>query len=469
MTTTNLPDQEGSPGGSTPPRGPDTDKYVIDDPKELVEGTSLWKDAWKRLRRNKAAMAGFWIVFAMSLAAIFYPQIVEYGTRFTHVEQHSYVMPKPPGSHTVPSEHYRLMDPDDLSFEEIDQAGDGQLDAADVYEAYRRWEFERLDRSDDGKLSWEEYSDAPFSMTADTVPDCDRWAEIRMSMAPIDDRSIFDCDADDEGYLHYDDAGLLIEIVNLGEASDIVDRLDEEGNGVIEPHEFAGLPRPERNWLGTDQLGRDLLTRLVYGGRISLAVGLLATLVAFFIGVTYGATAGFLGGKVDSIMMRIVDVFYGLPFIFLVILLMVVFGQNILLLFIALGAVRWLTMARIVRGQVISLKSKEFVEAAQTIGVSKAAIIFKHLIPNALGPIIVYATLTVPTVMLEEAFLSFLGLGVQAPQTSWGALASEGRQVMEMAPWMIIWPGLALAVTLLALNFLGDGLRDALDPQLKED
>ena len=148
---------------------------------------------------------------------------------------------------------------------------------------------------------------------------------------------------------------------------------------------------------------------------------------------------------------------------------MVVFGQNILLLFVALGAVQWLTMARIVRGQVISLKGQEFVEAAQTIGASKRAIIFRHLIPNALGPIIVYVTLTVPAVMLQEAFLSFLGLGVQAPQTSWGALASEGRQVMEMAPWMIVFPGLALAVTLLSLNFLGDGLRDALDPQLRKD
>ncbi|MFU8804117.1 MAG: ABC transporter permease, partial [Bradymonadaceae bacterium] len=183
----------------------------------------------------------------------------------------------------------------------------------------------------------------------------------------------------------------------------------------------------------------------------------------------WGATAGFVGGRLDNLMMRFVDVMYGLPFMFLVILLIAVFGQNIFLLFIALGAVQWLTMSRIVRGQVISLKNQEFVEAARTIGVSNRAIIFRHLIPNALGPIIVYATLTVPAVMLEEAFLSFLGLGVQAPQTSWGALASEGRQLMDTAPWLIVYPGLALAVTLLSLNFLGDGLRDALDPQLRKD
>ena len=468
--TSNLPfpggDKTGDSGGH---RAPDSGDFETKDVQELVEGTSLWQDAWKRLRRNRAAMAGFLVIVVMAMSAIFYEQIVEYGTRFHQDEQHPYVMPKPPGSYSVPSEHFRLIEPDELSFEEIDREETGELDAEDVYHAYRRWEFDRIDRSGDGKLDWDEYSRAPFSLPADTVPDCERWNEIRQSMAPIDAREIFECDAGDDGYLHYEDAGLLIEIVNLGEARDIVRHFDESGTGVVEPHEFHGLPRPERNWLGTDQLGRDLLTRLVFGGRISLAVGLAATLVAFLIGVTYGATSGFLGGKIDRLMMRFVDVLYGLPFIFLVILLVAVFGQNIILLFVALGAVQWLTMARIVRGQVISLKGQEFVDAARTIGVSKPAIIFRHLIPNALGPIIVYATLTVPAVILAEAFLSFLGLGVQAPHTSWGALASEGRQVMEMAPWMIIWPGLALAVTLLALNFLGDGLRDALDPQLRED
>lgn len=220
---------------------------------------------------------------------------------------------------------------------------------------------------------------------------------------------------------------------------------------------------------GTDANGRDLFIRVMLGGRVSLSIGLVATMVALLIGVLYGATAGFLGGRIDNIMMRFVDVMYALPFIFFVIILVVVFGRNFILMFVAIGAVEWLTMARIVRGQVLSLKQREFVEAARSIGVSHAGIIFRHLIPNALGPIIVYATLTVPAVMLQEAFLSFLGLGVQPPAASWGVLVNEGAAVMSFFPWLATFPGLALAMTLFGLNFLGDGLRDALDPHLRKD
>ncbi len=226
---------------------------------------------------------------------------------------------------------------------------------------------------------------------------------------------------------------------------------------------LGATPPSADHWLGTDRLGRDLFIRLLYGGRISLMVGLAATVVSLTIGVFYGAIAGFIGGNVDRVMMRIVDIMYALPFTIFVILLMVFFGRNIILLFIAIGAVEWLTMARIVRGQVMSLKQQEFVDAARILGVKKRNIILRHMIPNLLGPVIVYATLTIPGVMLLEAFLSFLGLGVQPPMSSWGVLIKEGAEVMEEYLWLLFFPAGALAITLFSLNFLGDGLRDALD------
>jgi oligopeptide transport system permease protein len=225
--------------------------------------------------------------------------------------------------------------------------------------------------------------------------------------------------------------------------------------------------------MGTDSAGRDMLARVLQGGRISLMVGIIATFVSLIIGITWGATAGYLGGKVDDVMMRIVDVLYAIPYMMIVIVLLAFFGgqsplHQIFLLFAAIGAVSWLTMARIVRGQVMSLKNQEYVLAARATGVSTRKIIFRHLVPNALGPVIVYATLTVPTVMLQEAFLSFLGLGVQAPYASWGSLASEGIQNIAVFPWQLIFPGVTMALTLFSLNFLGDGLRDALDPQMRK-
>ena len=226
--------------------------------------------------------------------------------------------------------------------------------------------------------------------------------------------------------------------------------------------------------MGTDIAGRDILARVLSGGQISLMVALIATLVSLVIGVSYGAIAGYAGGKIDDLMMRIVDVLYSLPYVIIVIVLLALLPAKtptaqLAQLFFALGAVSWLTMARIVRGQIISLKNQEFVLAARATGVSTPRIIFRHLVPNALGPVIVYATLTIPTVMLSEAFLSFLGLGVRPPRVSWGSLAAEGAQHLAVYPWLLIFPGITMALMLFCLNFVGDGLRDALDPQMRKD
>jgi oligopeptide transport system permease protein len=227
---------------------------------------------------------------------------------------------------------------------------------------------------------------------------------------------------------------------------------------------WAG-PLQAGHLLGADALGRDLLARLLMGLRVSLAVGVTATFVSLVIGVLWGAVAGYVGGRTDEAMMRIVDILYSLPFIFFVILLMVTFGRNFILMFVAIGAVEWLTMARIVRGQTLSLKQREFIEAARAAGLTQGAILLRHIVPNLLGPVVVYVTLTIPGVILAESFLSFLGLGVQEPMTSLGSLISHGAQDMELAPWLLVFPSIVMVATLMAFNFIGDGLRDAIDPK----
>jgi len=224
-------------------------------------------------------------------------------------------------------------------------------------------------------------------------------------------------------------------------------------------------PLQHGHLMGTDALGRDLLARLLIGLRVSLAIGFVATFVSLVIGVAWGSVAGFVGGRLDEAMMRFVDVLYSLPFIFFVILLMVTFGSNFILIFVAIGAVEWLTMSRIVRGQTLTLKHKEFVEAARAAGLDRGGIIARHIVPNLLGPVVVYVTLTIPAVILAESFLSFLGLGVQPPMASLGTLIANGASDMELAPWLLIFPSAVMVITLMSFNFIGDGLRDAIDPK----
>jgi oligopeptide transport system permease protein len=233
--------------------------------------------------------------------------------------------------------------------------------------------------------------------------------------------------------------------------------------------ELKATPPSAQHWFGTDALGRDLFARVLTGGQVSLQVAFVATTVAILIGVAYGATAGYLGGRIDATMMRFVDILYALPFMIFVILLMVMFGQKLILMYLAIGAVEWLTMARIVRGQVLGLAKQEFVEAARSLGLSDARIIFRHIVPNVLGPVIVYATLTIPAVMLLEAALSFLGLGVKPPDASWGTLIDDGAANMETYPWLLGFPALFFSASLFCLNFIGDGLRDALDVRTSKD
>jgi oligopeptide transport system permease protein len=241
------------------------------------------------------------------------------------------------------------------------------------------------------------------------------------------------------------------------------------GDAISQDIDLGAAPPSWDHWLGTDTLGRDMLVRIMIGGRIALLVAFVATVVALVIGVTWGAVAAYVGGKVDEAMMRVVDVLYAFPTVVFVIVIMSLFQtKNIFVLFALLGAISWLNMARIVRGQVMSLRSREFVEAARATGVGTTAILFRHIVPNTMGVIIVYSTLSLPSVMLREAFLSFLGLGVQAPLASWGTLVTEGATQILVYPWILVGPGLVMALTIFALNFLGDGLRDALDPQMRK-
>ncbi|MBZ8132063.1 ABC transporter permease [Afifella sp. IM 167] len=373
---------------------------IAEEPVTLQEpaasGRSLWQDALRRLRRNKAAMTSLVVLCVMALASIVGPAF------WPHPYDRVY------------SEYVRV--PASL-------------------EAYPK--EDRIVPEMERSLKRARVAIGEISLKGDTVH-----------------ATISDEEEIDPRITRYVDRSDLFSNARLAEKT-------ADGKGAVMVADVARL----RFIAGTDGNGRDLFARILMAIRISLAIGLLATFVALVIGVAYGATAGYLGGRADNVMMRVVDILYSLPFIFFVILLVVFFGRNFVLMFIAVGAIEWLDMARIVRGQTLTLKRREFVEAAEALGVSDAGIVRRHIIPNVLGPVAVYMTLLVPKVILLESFLSFLGLGVQAPLTSLGVLISEGAKNMQGASWLLIYPSIALALILFSLNFIGDGLRDALDPK----
>lgn len=361
-----------------------------------IQGRSLWVDAWRRLRANRAAVISGVYLILMTLACVIGPWVAPnaYDDVF-------------PDYVRVPAS----LDP----YPRADAIERGLTDAL------KRARLEASDIRVEGN----------------------RIIATVTSPKPIDER-----------FLRYVDRSDLFEEARI-------DTKAPDGLSVT----LSASVRRVIFYFGTDANGRDVMTRTLIAGRVSLGIGLLAGLVAVTIGVLYGSISGFVGGRVDDLMMRIVDVIYSLPYIFFVILLVVFFGRNIILMFIAVGAVEWLDMARIVRGQTLSIKRREYVQAADALGVSPLGILRRHVIPNTLGPVVVYMTLLVPKVILIESFLSFLGLGVQEPLTSWGVLIAQGARNIESATWLIVFPSLFLTSTLFALNFLGDGLRDALDPK----
>jgi oligopeptide transport system permease protein len=368
------------------------------------EGTSLWKDAWYRLRRNTAALAGLVLFSLIALSCL-----TSLPIRLWEREDGSRAAI--PGWYPFSPYEQMLSLGATAPFERIAQAED-----VDSGRAPRLVSLERLATS-----------------TTERVRDGRR------------PRLITD-----------EERAALLEALGRGDEIRIADT----------------VYRPSRriHILGTDQLGRDMFARLMEGGRVSLGVGFAATLVSILIGVLYGSIAAYRGGKTDAVMMRLVDILYSMPFtIFVIVLMTVLDTRSLLLLFIAIGCVEWLTMARIVRGQVMSIKRMEFIEAAHALGLGNRRIILRHIIPNVLGPVIVFATLTVPAVMLLEAALSFLGLGVQPPTASWGVLIKEGAESMQVHPWLLLFPAGLFSLTLFCLNFLGDGLRDALDVKASKD
>jgi ABC-type dipeptide/oligopeptide/nickel transport system permease subunit len=450
-----------------------------------TKGTSLWQDAWRRLRKNHMAMFGLGVVTVMSVLSVGAPWIVPFDPTY----EETWIRAQAPGyDHPdvldrnflavgKPATHLRpgYQGASTIQFEVREgpeseyhvKVEDGVV--ADIRRVQGQIKVERIDATTaavfevrEGGVRGEPIKGIVLK-NGQPLP-----AELRGSARSL---TLFLAQSERGS----GEAIYTARLVN-GQVTDIsrdgvgMDRLEVEGRLVVRVT-ADGVERRHTHHLGTDLKGRDMLSRILYGGQISLLVGLIATIVSLVIGVVYGAVSAYAGGRVDDLLMAIVDILFAIPYMFLVILLLVNFGRDIMVLFVALGAVQWLTMARIVRGQILSLKEKEFIEAARMSGTGPAGILFKHLIPNTMGLVVVYTTLTVPAVILQESFLAFIGLAVEyrgQSLDSWGALVKSGMDSLGSdgkQSWMLLGPSIAMALTLFSLNFLGDGLRDALDPQ----
>ena len=492
------------------------------------KGSSLTADALKRLRRNRLAVASTTFVVLTATLSYSAPLISQYYTYFSLDEGHSRLAYAPPGTADVSLDR-PTYDGDPAAFDAVDLNGDGVITcerraaatttlpgmmwlkthapslharAMGQLDTLReRLPIDGVVRSTIGSLRCPEIDelrrvarhfdflfDVYDSTTGDTAPKADNiqpdgyitWREFPHTdadprlKAVYRDRGLTGPDAFRRLDINGDHVISGWEVTDRTrylrlDAEHLIANFDHDRDLRLSRAEFPGAPTLRVFRAGTDSQGRDVFTRMFYGGRISITIGLMTTLVALFIGVLYGSIAGYYGGRVDNLMMRFVDVMYGLPYLVLVIVLIVMLGRSAINLFIALGLIGWLSLARVIRGQVISLKTREFVEAARAVGVKRMVIVLRHLIPNTIGPVIVYSTLLVPGFILQEAFLSFLGLGVQPPDPSWGNMITEGATKLEHQTWLIYWPGTALAMTLFAMNFLGDGIRDALDPQMQKE
>jgi ABC-type dipeptide/oligopeptide/nickel transport system permease subunit len=405
---------------------------------------SLWADAWKRLRRNRMALVSLWVVGLYVLVTLGAPLLTRAGIIYSHTDQNLVHANLPPSLRYSGEVTIEVIEARIAQLEAQIAEHGTEADAAG-YSTATGFDFGPVSSEEEAS----EEGGAEESETEEAAAE-----EGAVEESPAEELSEAD-------------------IFALGFADPVQTELDRKKEDLAELREELRTDQVHRRVyiLGTDDLGRDMVARIIYGGRISIMIGLVGTLTAVLIGIIVGSVAGYLGGWADNLLMRFVDIMYGLPYMLIVIIIMAMIGEkargSFVILFVAIALVSWLTIARVVRGQIISLKNSEFVEAARSMGAGTPRIIFRHLLPNTLGVIIVFATLLMPGFILNESFLSYLGLGVSAPDASWGTLVSEGVRGMEVRSWQLLVPAISMTIFLFCMNFLGDGLRDALDPQSK--